>query len=83
MEDNSILVEIPPLEAVFLDFILIGFQPVIPAIVTLFSDKPCFAYEISCDHCSCFFRWRYTPQCPFLEPEHIIGIFFSQVMSAE
>ena len=35
-----------PLGAVFPDFIPIGFQPVIPANVTLFSDKSCFAYEI-------------------------------------
>ena len=53
MENNSILVEIPPLGAVFPDFILIGFQPVNHANVTLFSDKSCFAY----DHCSCLFGW--------------------------
>ena len=41
MENNSILVEIPPLGAVFPDFILIGFQPVIPANVTLLSDRKC------------------------------------------
>ena len=52
MENNSILVEIPNLGAVFPEFILTGFQPVIPANVTLFSDKSCFAYEIPCDHCS-------------------------------
>ena len=40
MENSSILVEIPPLGAVFPDFILIGFQPVIPANVTLFSVSP-------------------------------------------
>ena len=57
METNSILVEIPPIGAVFPDFILIGFQPVIPANVTPFSDKSCFAYEIPCDHCSCLFGW--------------------------
>ena len=57
MENNSILVEIPPLVAVFPDFILIGFQPVIPSNVTLFSDKSCFAYEIPCDHYSCLFGW--------------------------
>ena len=59
MENNSIMVEIPPLRAVFHDFILIGFQPVIPAKVTLFSDsdKSCFPYEIPCDHCSCLFGW--------------------------
>ena len=57
MENNSILVEIPPLGAVFPDFILIGFQSVIPANVTLFSDKSCLAYEIPCDHCSCLFGW--------------------------
>ena len=57
MGNNSILVEIPPLGAVFPDYILIGFQPVIPANVTLFSDKSCFAYEIPCDHCSCLFGW--------------------------
>ena len=45
------------LGAVFPDCILIGFQPVIPANVTLFSDKSCFAYEIPCDHCSCLFGW--------------------------
>ena len=50
MENNSILVEIPPLGAVFLDFMLIGFQPVIPANVTLFSYKSCFGYEIPCEH---------------------------------
>ena len=57
MENNSILVEIPPLGVVFPNVILIGFQPVglIPANVTLFSDKSCFAYEIPCDHCSCLF----------------------------
>ena len=42
MENNSILVEIPPLGAVFQDFILIGFQPVIPANVTLFFDNAFF-----------------------------------------
>ena len=57
MENNSIMVEIPPLGAVFPNCILIGFQPVIPANVTLFSDKSCFAYEIPCDHCSCMFGW--------------------------
>ena len=57
MENNSILVEIPPLGVVFSDFILSGFQPVILANVTLFSDKSCFAYEIPCDHCSCLFGW--------------------------
>ena len=40
MENNSILVEIPPLGAVFPDFILIGFKPVIPANVTLFLPSP-------------------------------------------
>ena len=44
MENNSIMVEIPPLGAVFPDFILIGFQPVVPANVILCSDKSCFAY---------------------------------------
>ena len=43
MENNSISIEIPPLGAVFPDFILIGFQPIIPAKVTLFNDKYCFA----------------------------------------
>ena len=57
MENNSILVEIPPLGVVFSDFILSGFQPVILANVTLFSDKSCNAYEIPCDHCSCLFGW--------------------------
>ena len=53
----SILVDITNLAAVYPDFILIGFQQVIPANVTLFSDKSCFAYEIPCDHGSCLFGW--------------------------
>ena len=57
MENNSILVEIPTLGEGFPDFITIGFQPVIPANVTLFSDKSCFAYEIPCNHCSCLLGW--------------------------
>ena len=43
MENNSILAE-------FQDFIPIGFQLVVPANVTLFSDKSFFAYEIPCEH---------------------------------
>ena len=32
-----------------------------------------------CDLCPRRFRWYYSPQCPFLESENIVGIFFSKI----